>query len=60
MKVDSTLSSVVLPEPVPPEMTMFSRASTAATRNVDHLLGHRAELHEVVVVRAASSRTCGW
>ncbi len=34
MNDESTLSSVVLPEPVPPEMTMFARAFTAAPRNV--------------------------
>ena len=34
MNDESTLSSVVLPEPVPPEMTMFLRACTAAPRNV--------------------------
>ena len=34
MKLESTFSSVVLPEPVPPETTMFSRASTAARRKV--------------------------
>ena len=30
---ESTFSRVVLPEPVPPEMTMFSRAFTQAFRN---------------------------
>ena len=34
MNDDSTLSSVVLPEPVPPEMTMFWRDCTAASRSV--------------------------
>ena len=33
--VDSALSSVVLPEPVPPEMRMFSSASDAALEEVD-------------------------
>ena len=33
MKFDRTLSSVVLPEPVPPEMTMFLRATTQTSRN---------------------------
>ena len=32
MNPDSTLSSVVLPAPVPPEMTMFKRQPTAARR----------------------------
>ena len=30
MKLESTFSSVVLPEPVPPETTMFWRAIDAA------------------------------
>jgi hypothetical protein len=33
MKLDRTFSSVVLPEPVPPEMTMFSRPRVQADRN---------------------------
>ena len=33
MKLESVLSSVVLPEPVPPEMTMFSLAFTQPLRN---------------------------
>ena len=33
MKLDMMLSSVVFPEPVPPEMNMLSRASTQARRN---------------------------
>ena len=32
MKLDSTLSSVVLPAPVPPDTMMFRRAPTAALR----------------------------
>jgi hypothetical protein len=31
-RAESTLSSVVLPEPVPPEMTMFFLALTARVR----------------------------
>lgn len=34
MKEDSTFSKVVLPEPVPPEIKMFSFARTAALKNV--------------------------
>ena len=34
MKLDSVFSSVVLPEPVPPEMTMFSRALIAPSRSI--------------------------
>src|SRR3712207_5280710 len=33
MKDDRTLSSVVLPEPVPPETTQFNRDTTQARRN---------------------------
>ena len=33
IKEDSTLSSVVLPEPVPPDTTIFSRATTHACKN---------------------------
>ena len=34
MKLDSVLSSVVLPEPVPPEMMMFSRALMAPSSSI--------------------------
>ena len=34
MKADSVFSSVVLPEPVPPEMMMFSRALIAPSRSI--------------------------
>ena len=34
MKLDSVFSSVVLPEPVPPEMMMFSRALIAPSRSM--------------------------
>ena len=34
MKLDSVFSSVVLPEPVPPEMMMFSRALMAPSRSI--------------------------
>ena len=37
MKLDSVLSSVVLPEPVPPEMMMFSRALMRAFQQHHHL-----------------------
>jgi hypothetical protein len=43
MNEESTFSSVVLPEPVPPEMTMFSRALTQASRNLAPLGGDGAE-----------------
>ena len=34
MKLDSVLSSVVLPEPVPPEIMMFSFAFMAPSRSI--------------------------
>ena len=34
MKLDSVFSSVVLPEPVPPEMMMFSRALIAPSSSI--------------------------
>ena len=34
MKLDSVLSSVVLPDPVPPEMTMFNRALIAPSSSM--------------------------
>ena len=37
MKPESTLSSVVLPEPVPPETTMFKRADDAGAQELDDL-----------------------
>ena len=37
MNDESTLSVVVLPEPVPPEMTMLSRPRTQALEEVAHL-----------------------
>ena len=36
MKLDSVFSSVVLPEPVPPEMMMFSRALIAPSKQHHH------------------------
>ena len=43
MKEDSTFSVVVLPEPVPPLMTMFSRPRTQASQQVGDLRGQGAE-----------------
>ena len=48
MKCDSTLSSVVLPEPVPPETTMFSRDDDARAQELGDLGRHRAEADQVV------------
>ena len=44
-EADRMLSSVVLPEPVPPEISMLSRASTHALRGTRTIVrGRRAEL----------------
>ena len=48
MKPESTLSSVVLPEPVPPETTMLSRARTAPLQHLQHLRRQRAMAQQVV------------
>ena len=45
---DSTLSSVVLPLPVPPLMRMFMRPVTQAARKSPTWLGEGPESHEVV------------
>ena len=37
MKLDRAFSSVVLPEPVPPEIRMFSRAFDRSLQEHDHL-----------------------
>ena len=41
MKLESALSSVVLPAPVPPETMMFSRAATHALEKIEHRLRQR-------------------
>ena len=46
--VESALSSVVFPEPVPPEISMFSWARTQRCEELDRLLAERAELDHVV------------
>ena len=48
MKPDSTFSSVVLPAPVPPEITMFSRARTQALQQLHHAVGQRQDVHQVL------------
>ena len=48
MNAERTLSSVVLPEPVPPETTMLSRASTQASRKSTISGGDGAEADQVV------------
>ena len=60
MNDDSTLSSVVLPVPVPPEMRMLSRASTQASQEVEPSAGvERADADQVVDRAAGRRRTCG-
>ncbi len=48
MKADSALSIVVLPEPVPPEMMVVTRALTAAAEQLRHLRAQRADVDELV------------
>ena len=48
--VDSAFSSVVLPEPVPPEMRMLSSARMQRCEEVDRLGAQRPELDHVVQV----------
>ena len=48
MNPDSTFSSVVFPEPVPPETIRFRRPAIAACRNVQHRLGPRVAGDEVL------------
>ena len=48
MNDDSTLSVVVLPEPVPPETKMLRRASTHALEELEHLGRRGAEPDQVV------------
>ena len=52
MKLDRMFSSVVLPAPVPPDTMMFSRAPTAALQEVEHRLGQRLALDQIVRRRA--------
>ena len=59
MNDESTLSIVVLPEPVPPETRMFSASLDARAQEVDHLGRERAEADQVVDRAAASPRTFG-
>ena len=57
MKLDSVLSSVVLPEPVPPEMMMFSRALMAAFEQHHHLGRERLEVQQVFELQRIASRS---
>ena len=47
MKLDSVLSSVVLPEPVPPEMMMLSRALMRAFQQHHHFGRERLVVEQV-------------
>ena len=47
MKLDSVLSSVVLPEPVPPEMIMFRRALMRPFQQHHHLGREGLEVQQV-------------
>ena len=42
------MSSVVLPAPVPPLMSAFSRALHAVREEIEHRLGHRLQRHQIV------------
>ena len=50
MKADSALSIVVLPEPVPPEMMVVTRALHGRRQQLGHLRPDRADLDQLVQV----------
>jgi hypothetical protein len=52
MKLESTLSSVVLPAPVPPLMSMLSRARDAVLEELEHRLRQRPGPDEVLRLQA--------
>ena len=56
---ESAFSSVVLPEPVPPEMRMFSSAWMQRVEEVDRLGRQRADAGPCPPASAASARTSG-
>ena len=60
MNEEMTLSRVVLPEPVPPEMMMLRRPLTQADQEVTDPRGERAEGDEVLVGERVGRRTFGW
>ncbi len=57
MKPDSTLSSVVLPAPVPPLISAFSRARTQCDEEVEHRPRQRAQRDEVVGLQPLGRKT---
>jgi hypothetical protein len=59
MNRDSVLSSVVLPEPDPPETITFSRAFTQPLRELQHARRERLIPHQSRQASAASCRTAG-
>ena len=52
MKLDSTFSSVVLPAPVPPLISMFSFDAHAVLEELEHRPGHRAQRDQVLGLQA--------
>ena len=54
MNVESALSVVVLPDPVPPQTRMLARARTRAREEVEQRAGERAALHQLVRREAAA------
>ena len=59
MKPDRTLSSVVLPAPVPPETMMFSRQATAALRKSSIGCVSESRVDQVLRRRAGRSEIAG-
>ena len=57
MKLDSVFKSVVLPEPVPPEMMMFSRALIAPFQEHDHLRREGLEVQQVFQLQRIGAET---
>ena len=60
MKLDSALSSVVLPAPVPPDTITFRRAPTTDLQEVEHRLRQALTPDEVLLRRSGRSGTGGW
>ncbi len=57
MKLDSVLSSVVLPEPVPPEMMMFRRALMAPFEQHHHFRGERLVVQQIFELEGIGAET---
>ena len=59
-RLESALSSVVLPVPVPPEMRTFSSARMQSVEELDRVRAReRAQVDQVVERQPAAWRTCG-